>query len=217
MMFLKVTLFSYLVQLCILGVSSNVDEIRLFLNNVLQCIERLQGEPTDSFVHERLYGHLRDHIQTLSGFLSISRFVEDSRNRVAVNTLDALHGSLQCLLTAHETRQRARAESSNDLLPPPVMTGHQGRPRYNISQEQVSHLVSLGMNWQTITTCLGVSCRTLQAQTEAWCSAANIFSTVKWEPEQSCSWNSSVYHKCRGTLCAWQLEVSWTTHSKVAC
>lgn len=161
MMLFKVILFSYLVQFCIFGVSSNENDIRHFFNNVLQCIEQVQREATDSFVHERRYGELRDHIQTLSGFLSISRFVEDSRNREAVNTLETLYGCLRCLLTAHETRQRTRTDNSYALLPPPAMTGHQGRPRYSISEEQISHLVSLGMNWQSIATCLGVSCRTL--------------------------------------------------------
>ena len=65
------------------------------------------------------------------------------------------------LLTTYETRQRTRSENSYVLLPPLVMTGHQGKPQYSISVEQISHLVSLGMNWQSIATSLGVSCRTL--------------------------------------------------------
>ena len=89
MMLFKVILFC---QFFILGVSSNENHIRFFFNNVLQCVERLHGEATDSYVHERLHGELRDHIQTLSGFLSIPRFVEDSRNREAVNTLQSLYG-----------------------------------------------------------------------------------------------------------------------------
>ena len=158
-MLFKIILFSFQVQFFILGVSSNENEIRHYFNNVLECIERIQREGTDYFVHERMYGELRDHIETVSGFLSISRFAEDSRE--VFNTLASLHGCLHFLLTAYETRQRTRSENSLALLPPPVMTRHQGRPRYSISGEQISHLVSLGMNWQSIATCLGVSCRTL--------------------------------------------------------
>lgn len=145
----------------ILGVSSNENDLRFYFNNVLQCIERLHGEATDCYVHERLHGELREHIQTLSGFLSISRFVQDPRNREAVNTLQSLFGFLNFLLTASDTRLRTRSENSHVLLPPSLLSGHQGRPRYSISREQISHLVSLGMNWQSIATCLGVSCRTL--------------------------------------------------------
>jgi len=162
MMLFKVILFS---QFFILGVSINENDIRLFFNNVLQCVERLHGEATDSFVYGRLYGELRNHIQTLSGFLSIPRFVEDSRNREAIDTLQSLHGFFNFLLTDFQTRhpEQTSAPSENRyvLLPPSLRTGHQGRPQYNISQEQISHLVSLGMNWQNIATCLGVSCRTL--------------------------------------------------------
>lgn len=64
-------------------------------------------------------------------------------------------------LTAYEARQTTKSENSYVLLPPPMMTRHQGRPRYSLSGEQISHLVSLGMNWQSIATCLGVSCWTL--------------------------------------------------------
>ena len=157
----KVIMFSCLVQFSFVGVSSNENDIRLFLNNILECIELIQREDGDYFVQERQFGKLRDHLQTLSGFLTISRFTEDSRNREAVNTLRSLYGCLHFLLTTYETRQRTRSENSYVLLPPLVMTGHQGRPQYSISVEQISHLVSLGMNWQSIATSLGVSCRTL--------------------------------------------------------
>lgn len=104
---------------------------------------------------------LRNHIQTLSGFLTISRFVEDPRNRATIKTLESLNGCLNLVLTAYESRQRTRSENSYVLLPPHVITGQQGRPRCSISEEQISHLVSLGMNWQSIATCLGVSFQTL--------------------------------------------------------
>lgn len=41
------------------------------------------------------------------------------------------------------------------------MTGHQGRPQYSVSRQQILHLLSIGMNWQSIATCLGMSSRTL--------------------------------------------------------
>ena len=91
----KLILFS---QFFILGVISNETDIRLFFNNVLQCVERLHGEATDSFVHGRLYGELCDHTQTLSGFLSIPRCMEDSRNSEEINTLQSLCKGLKTKL-----------------------------------------------------------------------------------------------------------------------
>lgn len=162
----KVILLSLLVLQLICRVSSNENDIRTFLNNVLECLEQIQREATDSFVRQRLHRELGDHIQTLSGILSISRFVDDARNREAVNTLQSLNGWLIFLLTAYETRQGTTSENRLVLLPPSLMTCFQGRPRYSISREQISHLVSLGMNWQSIATCLGVSSRTLYRHRE---------------------------------------------------
>lgn len=87
------------------------------------------------------------------------RFVEDSRQ--AVSTLETLNECLHSLLSAYETRLRARSENNYIRSPPVFMTGHKGRPNYSISREQISHLLSLGMNWQRIARCLGISCRTL--------------------------------------------------------
>jgi len=58
----------------------------LFIFFPLKCIEQMQRE-TDYFVHDRLHWELY-HIQTRCGFLSVSRFVDDSRNRAGVNTLE---------------------------------------------------------------------------------------------------------------------------------
>lgn len=58
----------------------------------------MQKEATDSFVCHRLYEEVCHHIETLSGFLLISRHVIDSRNKETVNALRSLYGCL--LLTA---------------------------------------------------------------------------------------------------------------------
>lgn len=143
------------------GVRSIESDIRAFFRSVLGCLEQLQRGSADSFFDDRLHRQLRDHIFTLSGFLSISRFVEDSRNTQSVNTLESLRRCLQILMATFETRLRMRSENSEVFLPPLVMTGHQGRPLYSISREQISYLASLGMNWQNIASSLGVTSRTL--------------------------------------------------------
>lgn len=143
-----------------LEVKSNENDLRYFFENVLGCIEEIQREPAD-FFHQRLHEDLCDHFHVLSGLLTIPSFVQDSRNRQVVGMLESLYRCLQFLLSVYETRQRSRSENRDVLLPPPVMTRHQGRPQYSISGEQISHLVSLGMNWQNMATCLGISRRTL--------------------------------------------------------
>lgn len=62
-------------------VSANEDDIRNFLGDVLRYAEEIQRGGTDSFVYERLYGELRDHVHTLSGLLSVLRSGEDRSNQ----------------------------------------------------------------------------------------------------------------------------------------
>ncbi|XP_037830460.1 uncharacterized protein LOC119617641 [Kryptolebias marmoratus] len=157
----KLILFYHLLFFYNLGVKSIENDIRMFFRSILGCLEQMQQDSAGSFVHERLQRELRDHVNILSGFLSQSRIILDSRNREVANTLQSLHASLQIVLAATESNQRSRSENREVFLPPRVMTGHQGRPPYNISEEQISHLLSLGMNWQNIAICLGVSSRTL--------------------------------------------------------
>ncbi|KAK2830807.1 hypothetical protein Q5P01_018738 [Channa striata] len=46
-------------------------------------------------------------------------------------------------------------------IPPLLRTGHPSRPQYNILHEQITHCLSLGMSWQRIAVCFGISRRTL--------------------------------------------------------
>uniref|UniRef100_A0A096LYP4 Integrase catalytic domain-containing protein n=2 Tax=Poecilia TaxID=8080 RepID=A0A096LYP4_POEFO len=44
---------------------------------------------------------------------------------------------------------------------PTLRTGHSGRPRYDIQCGQITYCLSLGMNWERIAACFGISRRTL--------------------------------------------------------
>ena len=114
-----------------------------FFLSLLGCLKQMQREATDYFVHERIHGELRNHIHTFSGFLSIAR-LEDSRSRETFNPLECLFRFLPFLLTACETRQRARSDHSEVILPPSVMIRHQGRPVCYIHQVMLilGHIVS---------------------------------------------------------------------------
>lgn len=157
----KLILYTHLFIFYNMEVRSNENDFRMFFQNILRCLEQIQHHSTDSFVQERLQRKLRDNVNFLSGI------IQNLRNREVVNMLQPLHASLQILLAENESNQRSRSDSRHIVLPPRVMTGHQGRPAYNISEDQISHLLSLGMNWQNISLCLGVSIRTLYRHRES--------------------------------------------------
>ena len=149
----------------------------IFLVMFYDVLRTYKGEGVDSFVHERLYGELSDHVHTLSGLLSVLRSAED---REAIRAVESLYGFLNFLVTAHENRQRTESENVHILMPPTVMNGRQGRPQYSIFKTSNS---SPSITWNE----LAVHCHLLrnelshpvQAQATAWCSVSDIYSTLK--------------------------------------
>ncbi|CAI5692486.1 unnamed protein product [Oreochromis niloticus] len=140
-------------------VRTNEEDVERFFTCALQCIEALQNENTGNIRQERLYRELDDHTRTLSEFLAaVSRY--DPNNRVATNLLGSLYRCFCSLLHEYDARQRS-AYVTLRLLPPTTLSGHPCRPRYTISAEQISHFVSIGMTWQRIASCFGISRRTL--------------------------------------------------------
>lgn len=159
-MFFQVIFFIFQVQALFLEVKGNEEDIANFISSVLQCIEEIQRD-ADSMGQERLYRELDDHTRTVSSFLYVLRFVEEPGSRECVSALEAVYRCFLSLLREYENRQRSIEETHNALLPPTTLTGLRGRPRYSVSFEQISHCVSLGMSWQRISSCLGISRRTL--------------------------------------------------------
>lgn len=146
------------IQLFVLNTASNED-VANFFRSVLLCIESLQSEDATSFSQERLYRQLEDHTRSLSSFIAaMSRY--DPNNRDIINTLQLLFTCFQNLLSEYATRLHS-SNSTNSFVPPTTSTGHRGRPRYNIVARQISHCVSIGMTWQRISSCFGISRRTL--------------------------------------------------------
>jgi len=158
-MYVHLILFVFQIQTQFLEVRSNEEDVVRFFTSAQQCIASLiQSEESDIFGQERLYRVLDDHTRTLSTFLTVSRYDHDNRN--VSNLLASLYGCFHNLLHEHEARQRS-TDGTNNLTPPATLTGHPGRPRYSIAAEQISHCVSIGMTWQRIASCFGISRRTL--------------------------------------------------------
>lgn len=102
-----------------------------------------------------------DHTRTLSAFIAaLSRY--DPENSDTREILEILYRCFFGLLRQYEDRQSEFSPiETNILLPETVLTGLPGRPRYSITAEQICHCISIGMTWQVIASCFGISRRTL--------------------------------------------------------
>ncbi|XP_029978761.1 uncharacterized protein LOC115411007 [Sphaeramia orbicularis] len=160
-MYLHLMLFVFHFQTFFLQAKGTEEEdIRFFLNSALQCIESLQREQPDSFSEERLYRQLDDHTRTLCTYIAaVSGY--DHLNSGVSSQLVSLYRCFWHLLQDHYARQSSTNGTPNNLRPPTTLSGYRGRPRYTISAEQIEHCMSIGMTWQRIASCFGISRRTL--------------------------------------------------------
>lgn len=153
-MYVHLIFFVFQFQAFFFGVRGNEEDVVCFFTSALQCIQRLQREESNDFHQERLYRELNEYTQTLSAFLAVC----DDRD--VSDLLGSLYRCFHNLLHEHEARQRS-TEVTTNLAPPTTLTGHSGQPRYSIAADQISHCVSIGMSWQRIASCFGISRRTL--------------------------------------------------------
>ncbi|XP_041827246.1 uncharacterized protein LOC121644788 [Melanotaenia boesemani] len=148
-------------------VNCNEADITIFFTHALRCVQDIVRE-TDSGGHnnmlmDRLFSELTGYTRTISVFLSISHQLERGNNQ-SVAILDALFACFCSIMNSYvslrpvEMRQRDLLASRT---PPTVRTGHPGRPEYSIEHEQITYCLSLGMTWQRIAECFGISRRTL--------------------------------------------------------
>lgn len=138
----------------------NEEEVASFsLTIALQCVTSLQN--ADNSHQERLYREIYDHTRTLSAFIAaLSRY--DPENSDTREILEILYRCFFGLLRQYEDRQSEfSAIETNIPLPDTILTGLPGRPRYSITAEQICHCIYIGMTWQGITSCFGISRRTL--------------------------------------------------------
>ena len=158
-MYAHLILFVFQVQSLFFEVRGIGVDVASFFTDALHCIESLQREESNNCGQERLYRVLDDHTRSQSAFLAaVSRY--DPHDRDVSNLLGSLYRCFRNLLQGHEARQ-VSTNVTNHLIPPTTLTGHPGRPRYTIAAEQILHCVSIGMTWQRIASCFGISRRTL--------------------------------------------------------
>lgn len=147
------------------GVNGNEDIYDLLVNVrtcVLQLLSESQNPQHDRVMTgERLFSELTGYTNTISVFLSLSQQIGGGHTE----NLRDLENLYSCLSNILQSYQHSLAHGQRELttarVPPTIPTGYAGRPRYNITSEQITHCLSLGMNWQRISACFGVSRRTL--------------------------------------------------------
>lgn len=157
-------MYSHYIILCfylesfLLLVVANEEETRQFFNDALRCILEIQRGAPDGFSQDRLYMELEDYARTLSAFLSVPSFVNEPSNIHCIRSLRGLYECFRCLLREYQPLQQTE---NICLVPPTIMTRSRGRPQYRITADQITHCLSLGMNWGRVASCLGINRRTL--------------------------------------------------------
>lgn len=155
---MRVFFLLFFFQLHTLLGRGNEEDIIAFFSDALHCINSLQN--ADDFHQERLYRELDDHARTLSSFIAaLSRHSPENRDTSEI--LASLYRCILNMLLDYDNRQAQLSTFENLSLPPTVSTGLAGRPRYNITAEQISHCVSIGMTWQRTASWFGISRRNL--------------------------------------------------------
>lgn len=161
--FFQIILVIFQIQLMFFNAEGNEEDIENFFRSTLSCIEciKREGVGATGFQQERLYRELDDNTRTLSVYISLSRLGNNPSNGEYIHTMEVLYGCLCGILSEHGAKQRSNDAANTGLVPPTILNNFPGRPRYSISSEQISHCVSMGMNWKRIASCFGISLRTL--------------------------------------------------------
>ncbi|XP_047192933.1 uncharacterized protein LOC124850944 [Scophthalmus maximus] len=161
-MLFQTLLLLFQIQNLVFIVKCNEEDIENLLRRTLHCIDCIRRERVgDDFEQGRLYRELDHHTRTFSELLMESRTGNDPTQGQYLVMMETLYGYLHTILTEYEATQRYSVTANSRMMPPTIVTNLPGRPCYSITNEQISHCLSMGMNWRTIANCFGISRRTL--------------------------------------------------------
>ncbi|XP_039657021.1 uncharacterized protein LOC120559393 [Perca fluviatilis] len=154
-------------------VNGNEEDITLFFTDTMRCVHDIIRETEsmgpDSMVLQRLFGELDSYRRTMFSFILISQQLGGSDSRESLGALEATYACLCSIINSNENsrslevRRRAMFDSR---APPTIRNGLPGRPQYSILRDQITHCLSLGMSWQRIAVCFGISRQTLYRHRE---------------------------------------------------
>lgn len=133
-------------------VSANIDEMYDFFVRVMHCIQSIQDNPV-----ARHFTELWHHTRTIHSMIYVARRGESPESRNCTTLLESLHGQLTVILQ----QPQSQTHQGGVVIPPTTGSGAPGRPRYDLTADQINHCLDLGLNWQGIASLFGIDRRTL--------------------------------------------------------
>lgn len=133
-------------------VSSNNEDVIDIFSRVLHCLERMQVNPTVRCFHE-----LEAHARIILHITDIVGQRDTLEEKQCTMLLQQLHQWIIAVLQwFHDELPRESA-----AIVPPTNRSRTGRPRYDLTTEQIGLCLGLGLNWQGIASLFGIGRRTL--------------------------------------------------------
>lgn len=152
-------------------VIANSDEIFNFLSRVLRCIECLQTDPAIPYFTE-----LEHHARTVRSITNVVTRAGGQGSEDCIIVLDSLYNNLRLILQQFDSQ--ILQDTDNCIVPPTIHSGTAGRPRYDLTADQINHCLDLGYNWQGISSLFGIDRRTLFRHRQRLSIPSNEYSSL---------------------------------------
>lgn len=120
----------------------------------LQCIEFLQTDPAIPYFTE-----LQHHARTVRSITNVVRRTRGQDSEDCITVLESICNAVNVILRHFDSQ--ILQGSNNCIVPPTLRSGTAGRPRYDLTADQINHCLDLGYNWQGISLMFGIDRRTL--------------------------------------------------------
>ncbi|XP_068747410.1 uncharacterized protein [Montipora capricornis] len=138
-------------------------DLEEFFDSMKQCFDEVDKELNDelnSIPLDYLESRLEDHFQVVHAIaIAIQNNANDELKRLMEDLLSVSQSLLQEIRTTKSQREMSKSKSPAWVPSTQASTG--GRPRFNITKEQIETLRETGMNWKGIALSLGISDSTL--------------------------------------------------------
>ena len=138
-------------------------DLEEFFDSMKQCFDEVDKELNDelnSIPLDYLKSRLEDHFQVVHAIaIAIQNNANDELKRLMEDLLSVSQSLLQEIRSTKSQREMSKSKSPAWVPSTQASTG--GRPRFNITKEQIETLRETGMNWKGIALSLGISDSTL--------------------------------------------------------
>ena len=142
-------------------------DLEEFFDSKKECFDEVDKELNDKlnsipldYLESRLEQRLEDHFQVVHAIaIAIQNNANDELKRLMEDLLSVSQSLLQEIRTTKSQREISKSKSPAWVPCTQASTG--GRPRFNITKEQIETLRETGMNWKGIALSLGISESTL--------------------------------------------------------